>query len=313
MNIKLSIGTCCMTLLITMLLFSCKKNSGGNDVTPPPAAAEKVAVKFGVSDFTREITDFGRSMNTNTRAGSLKDYISFFYYMAYDNTGKLASSKIQTQDSLIFGSISDSLRPGSYTIVMIGAKNRPYIDGGGVATPTDPSLPLDRAYISFMPGDIVKGNEVFLKKFSININGDSIVPNVSLTRIVGKIELTIQDSTSFHHTTANLSMDSQAYYIGSGTIADPYVTVGGDPYVTSLSVGSLEAFVLNNKNPFDIRIKGYNASNQLLASKTITNVQIQWNKKLILKGKLFSPDIDPNFSIDASLNDWSADSTIINF
>ncbi len=313
MNIKFSIGACCITLFTAMLLFSCKKNSGNNDATPPPSSTEKVAVKFGVSDFTREVTDFGRSINTNARTGSLKDYISFFYYMAYDNTGKLASYKIQSKDSVIFGSISDSLRPGSYTIVMVGAKDQPYIDGGGVSYPTVPSFPLDRAFISFMPGDIVQGNEVFLKKFAININGDSIVPNVSLTRIVGKIELTIQDSASFHHTTANLSMDSQTYYIGSGTISDPYVTVGGDPFVTSLGVGSLEAFVLNNKKPFDIRIKGYNASNQLLASKTITNVQIQWNKKLILKGKLFSPDIDPHFSIDASLNDWSADSTIINF
>ncbi|SKA14943.1 hypothetical protein SAMN04488128_1021107 [Chitinophaga eiseniae] len=318
MKIKLSIPVCCITLCTVLLFFSCKKNSSKEDIVPQPPA-KKVAIKFQVGDFTQETTGFGRATsNTN-----LKDYISFFYYMAYDNKGNIVSKKMQTKDSLTFGSIRDSLASGAYTIVMMGSGNFVSVDGSGIDPITGfmPFLPLNEAYIVFLPGfnltpmGVITGHEIFYKKFTVDVGRDSIVSSVFLARIVGKVELNILDSTSFYRTEATLSMDSQDYYIAGDSIADPFIDVRGEPVFISHGVGRLETFVLNNKKTFDIKIKGFNASNQLVASKTITNMRIEWNKKLIMKGNLASPapPDGARVSADAGSNDWKTNSTIINF
>ncbi len=318
MKTKLSIPICCITLCTVLFLFSCKKNSSQDNIVTQPSD-KKIAVKFQVSGFTQETTGFGRA----TSNVNLKDYISFFYYMAYDDKGNIISKKMQTKDSLTFGSIRDSLAPGVYTIVMMGSGNFVSVDGSGIDPITGfmPFLPLNEAHIVFLPGisstpiGIIIGYETFYKKFTIDVSHDSIVPSVSLARIVGKVELNILDSASFYRTEATLSMDSRCYYIAGDSIAEPFIDVRGEPVFTSLGVGKLEAFVLNNKKSFDIKIKGFNASNQLVATKKITNMRIEWNKKLILKGNLASaaPLNDSRVSADAGSNDWKTNSTIISF
>jgi len=77
---------------------------------------------------------------------------------------------------------------------------------------------------------------------------------------------------------------------------------------------TLGFFVLNTIDPLIVNIRAYDADNNVIAAKKVSNVTCVKNKKIILKGKLFDGIITPpSQSFSITVNDTFLEPTTITF
>lgn len=313
-------------IALCLLFFACSKNE--KPTTPTPSDPKgKVAVTFSASGFTQETVDMPNSKAMLAATDSMGNYVRYFWYLAYDNKGKEVSRKFQKSSvGSAFGTVKDSLQPGGpYTIVMFASPfNVPFngsdtLGNAGYPDRKPPMWSLDSAFLSFNVVRWYWAKEVFLKKFTVNINTDTIVAARALDRIVGKVEVNILDATANQGIDVSLDKESGVYFFNTGKISAPYTDVDIPeqspiikPFVR-VSATKFERFILNNTTPLIATITAWDGSGHIMAQRKVQFTN-QWNKKVIITGKLFGPEIDPHFGFKVSLNtDWNADSTQIGF
>lgn len=300
-------------IALCLLFFACKKNNDTTEKPVTPNNPEKVAVTFGVANFKQETGSFPFNRVAalgDSSADSLKNYINYLGYIAYDSHGAQVSGKYQRADTTSdFGTIQDSLPPGGpYTIFIYGCTDEVEIDN---------IQSLDQAYLSyFITGTSIRSltKETFAKKFTININHDTIVPAIQLPRIVSKVEVNVLDALPSQNIRVYLQEESERYYLGTGKCDYPQPPGWGmiTTDFTKVSTTKYERFILNNIQPFNVYISCTDGAG-VTASKVV-NVKCEWNKKVILTGNLFGADIDTTIGFKVSVsNDWSTDSTNIPF
>lgn len=264
----------CIILCCSLIFVGCKKNNK-ND-----GGGKSYPVKFNVSLFAQTITPIilNSSQNqykTNTLGTlALSDIIDNLTYCVYDSNGKLLHRVQSTHASTDFGTIKDSLTPGSYTIAIIGAKT-------GIA--------VNDSYFTYNERE---WKDTFFKKFSITITNSNSTINVSLNRIVTQIELNIQDASS-PHTRLYVQIRGE---LSAYSILQDKPTGGGVDEEYSLVVKPNPVFTfINTVSQFNIDVHITEPNDDDF--RTIYNVTCQKDTRTIVSGNFFTAGGGNGFNI----------------
>jgi hypothetical protein len=343
-----------ITASCLFLLFSCKKDHV-ETVSPTPKNLKKYAVSFGVSTFSQTVTHLSlKPVNRQMSAAqqkattdSLAGTISNLVYLVYDAGGNEVSrirefantpgtglrfsidygfdSNMPYHYSGPFGTIQDSLAAGTYTVVIVGS-------APGIINVDDPlsinnrneevlSLefdPLSTANVQYTRGldDYPRTIDTFFKKFRVTIGSQNVDQEIALDRIVGKIEVNVEDALP-----ANVSYYKLFVYDDLGAFLfctetpfdqtfydiDPIQEAHPiDPSYLGKPNFKAEHLVLNTIQALTVEIDFYDAGDHLLSTRTINNVSVSKNKVTVLTGKAF--DKIPNAQFNILLNqNWDGD------
>jgi len=198
------------------------------------------------------------------------------------------------------------LPKGDYTVVVVGSQQFFGINSGYQAGVDEEyydskvDFPLSIAFMEYTRSLIPSYNvdDTFFKKFPLQVTDKNITQSLKLSRIVGKLELNIQDaekdlSITIHDDANRFSFDKEQ---STGSIFETLE----DVFVVDNSVSKISVYILQTSKPITITIKSGSASKTL-------EVSIYKNKRTIVTGKLFpKTELTGNFNV--SVNDtWGKD------
>jgi hypothetical protein len=285
--------------MATMIFFSCKK-----DHSKSGPAGKKYPVTFNVTNFMSKQGNFAIRHGANSLADTVNasGALDILYYAVY-NSGIGVHGVITKQDSSManFGTVTDSLPPGQYQVVFIGGK-KGLIDTYSGRTAAD-----NFSY----PGN--KWQDTFWDEFDITIGNDGISQNVTLKRIVGKLELDITDNIPANADSLVIKVDPEATSLmndGGQPMGPPFGTVTYSEKIPAGAIGhanfTMDRIIGNAVTPFTVTITCKDSGNQTIASATASNVTVQANTKTVLSGNLFATSpASQHFTIKADTT-WGA-------
>jgi hypothetical protein len=291
-----------------MFFFSCKK-----DHSTSIPAGKKYPVTFNVTNFKSTQSNFAIRHGVNSLADTVNasGAIDILYYAVYNN-GMGVHGRIVMQDSSManFGAVTDSLPPGQYQVVFIGGKKGLTEVYGGRTAADRFSYPDN------------KWQDTFWDEFNITIGNAGVSQNVTLARIVGKLELDITDNIPANADSIVLAVDTEATTLlndGAFPFPPPSGTVTYSQKIPAGAIGhanfKMDRIIGNTFNPFSVTITCKDASNAVIATTTVHSVSVQKNKKTILSGNLFSgPSPSNSQSFTAKVDTaWNSATNQINF
>ena len=277
------------TLLICIALSSaCKKSSNQASESP------KTDATFTVADFSQSVAPMAKSNSAVLDIGdTLRNYADHLIYRVYNSSGTLVSSKDQTSSSPAFGTITDRLEPGNYTIVFVASTE---------AIGYQYNLLSSALIFGHDPGfEQVNGvrvqrlsrawEDTFLKKINITFGTSPFVETVRLDRLVGALELNLEAGVPAEVSRIAISVeyDQNTYNVNTGVRSSTLIKTKEFIIADSDRGQPDKKFlmhVINVTRPQLITIKAFNAQNELITQKMINNVTFFQNKKTILTGNL---------------------------
>ena len=166
-----------------------------------PEKGKMYSVNISTSSFTEIITNSAikklsansGSVNSTSEIGV---YMKKLYYSVFDSTGKQIHFFQQDTTSLNFGSITDSLPKGRYTVqIATGKKGLIYDTKYSDYDITQPPISSARAQLSYDTGYGIRKpwEDTFLGKLQLTVNGN-INQNIVLSRVVGLLVSAILDT-----------------------------------------------------------------------------------------------------------------------
>lgn len=225
--------------------------------------------------------------------------------------------------------ITDSLAAGTYTVVLVGSTDDMGINLHDTSTSDDQYVtysPLSSAKVYQNDAiDILPWSQViFFGKKTVTVGNSNSTQSLSISRVVGQLEVNIEDAIPANVKTIAIAGvgNNAAFLFGQEISADP-IEGGSDESDIDFIFGNITAsdigktnyqvygYIMNVTTPMSIIIKAYDASNNLITSKTVNNVQFGKNKRTILSGRLFTPAAT-QFNITAN-QAWDPNVTIIHF
>jgi hypothetical protein len=296
--------------LLLCLVFACTKE---NDSAQPVKSEKKSMLKISVSDFIKKTQPIpGASGRLASKASASRDSsltgISDIYYCMFAEDGSVVSYIHQTSLETNFGTISDSIKPGTYWLTVAASP---------VPIATNPTwglliIPTNNNYISGAFPDI------FYKRQLITVAQDSV--NIAipiLERIMSRLEVNILDMTSSDSVSVFVRQENAIINLFSGT-SQMEATITGNLTIKSNSLGSFSDFIANNEpgNVIVVDIFYKNRTTQSWQTKSIVTA-MQKNTQTIISGNLFQlanlPDrVNTEFSIIINKN-WNATPNVIHF
>jgi len=297
-------------VLFCIVLASCKKDN--KKLTSP--SNKLVKVTFGVADFSEQHVGFATNSLKITNALIRNDATPIVYvpavqqplyneifYLVYDSNGKYVHQINQYQGNPGFGTINDQLSPGKYSIFIIGGQTY----GSGSSIKKELKLFNSLGYIPsqqffyYLPynGSTTPLNDTFYKSISLDLTDEGTNQNIVLNRIVGQLNIVIQDAipagiTKIH---INATPSSSIFMLSTGlavagTAADPEPYDADFPIASNL-IGTTNYGMSNILGtptiPTAVTITAMDSSGNIIAQKTISNVMIKANTQTILQGNLF--------------------------
>jgi hypothetical protein len=284
-----------LSAIAALFLFSCKKDQSASKLT-----GKKYKISFNLSNFTSGQKSFALRRGARTMAvGDTVDApvaLDLLYYIVYDNIGHAVKVPL-VQDSTMtnMGMITDSLPPGTYTFAFIGGKKGLTDNNYGF---------IAEAGFGY-PGS--KWQDTFWDYFSLTVDNTNISKNVTLKRVVGKLELLILDNIPANADSMIMTINPEAQYMWND-IGQPQGMPGQTvTYSMAIPAGAkghpnfwMCRLIGNTAIPFTVDITCKDGSNQAIAHATATNVTVQANTRTILSGNLFSTSpATQNFTIKA--------------
>lgn len=315
-----------LKLVCFLILFgniACSKNSSNDFST-----SKKYPVNFSISSFKEEISDINNNLTQSSAATitsdslkSLFKYINYWVVLKNGSTKTLYHSIMQNNTNDSFGTFVDSLPYGSYSVYFAAL-------GPNIVSP-ELNLPLEsdaRGFDTYQPGiyfsnDVGTGiydfwiSDCFVSNGDdINVTGDPINENIEMKRIVGLLDVKIEDAASNPGVEFRVEIskfgDHYSFYGDSTTI----LAAENSAELEQASNGEYIAYQPITDKPFDVTI--YATIGSSIQSKVIKNVICYKNSKTILTGNFFSTgtqvDLTPSFVLQIDPT-WSPDSTAINF
>jgi hypothetical protein len=287
-------------LLLACVLFACKKDT--NSVESPASDAKK-PVTFSVQNFLVTQQD----MSANGRVETLPQIANIYYY-AYRSDGKNASTKQQSYGTPNFGVITDSLAPGTYTIVLAASsKSLNYFY----------TMNVDLPYAYLTEGTTANMGDFFWKKFQITIsdNGNPPTMDVSLNRIVGLLQANLKDAlpaSDPNGAAINVTVKYPVSAIEFATEAPFHIH--SEENIARINQTTWEYYILGTSQALTVTINWKDKTTGAAMSKTIPNLVVSANKKTIINGYLYGvPDnLGGSDYIVRYNSDWSTDSTVVN-
>jgi hypothetical protein len=282
---------------LSVMLCSCHKDRNAN-VGPANKATYNVKFNVGFTESTAPfITNNLKLRLASTGTDTLASHINIVYYMLYDSTGTAIRRITQTSSDTSFGTISDKIAAGTYTVAIIagdGTLAEVNLETDGTILPMHDYF----GYVTTGTTNFAPWKDTFLKKFNITVNGTTSNYNVSLDRIVAQLQVNVQDSIPSG--AANLSVkvkqDFSNFYIQGNVPTSP---VSPTFKLTNLVPGAtntlITADVINTTTPFSVEITCTNAAGTVTyADKTVTNVTCVQNQVTLLTGTLFGGTVTGN-------------------
>jgi hypothetical protein len=288
------------SLMACLLLFSCKKEHSAA-IKP---VQKTYQVNFTVSGSGQQLTGSTGKQQVNSLKTdaqiSIAGYMDILYYYVLNSSGTVVHILQQDSTQTNFGTISDNLPAGSYTIIMVAGKKGLVYNN---ATPTGENT----AFLIYY--DLVNGvtpwEDTFYTKFSLTVTNSNINQSVTLSRVVGELETKILDTIP---TTANslvISVNNEDFEI---IVPDwkPYnAKVFTDSIVLAPAAKGKANFTVDNIigntfAPFTVTIKCYDNTNKLIGNVVVNGVTCQQNTRTILSGKLFGSGT----GINVGLGGW---------
>jgi len=304
-----------LLLLASAVIFitSCKKD---NSTTKP--SAKKYNVTFNVTNFSTKQSAFALKRHTGPSSAdalpSLNTYFDVLYYVVW-NTEKSAIEEV-VQDSTMsnMGTITDALPAGDYRISIVAGKK---------------GLVIDDNY--FGNNDFGYGGnswqDTFWTSFQLTVGSSDISQNVTLNRVVGKLEVTLLDNIPANAANITISTDQEAYGLDlwqgyfftdppesvSFTVAIPDSAKGKPNFTIDRLIGNCgNNPIYSGLSPLNIVCTA--ADNSVIASTTVQNVYCQQNQKTIVSGDLFSSLASSTQSFKVQVDTaWSSGVTQVGF
>jgi len=270
-----------LSAIASMFLFSCKKEHSTS--TP---AGKKYPVTFSVTNFKSNQSSFALRHGASSLADTVNasGAIDILYYAVY-TSGMGVHGRILKQDSSManFGTVIDSLPAGQYQVVFVGGKNG-LVETYGGRTATD----------NFSYGS-TKWQDTFWDEFNLTIGTNGVSQNVTLARVVGKLELDITDNIPANADSLVITVDPEATNIandGGQTSGPPSGIVTYSEKIPAGAIGqanfTMDRIIGNVEIPATVTITCKDASNAIIATTTVNNVRMHVNEKTVLSGNLFS-------------------------
>lgn len=293
-------------MLFVIVLSACKKD----DQKKKEVDAQLHQVTFHVPGFSQQLTVFDVNKSSkktySAATDTLKAHAGVIYCIIYDATGKIINSIKQDSTNSNFGTIVSNLPAGNYTAgIAAGHANLRLVGNFLLQT-----VSQDSRNVSFQI-------DAFYKKIPITVTNADVTYPVTLSRIVGQLQINIADALPANAT--NLTFRIKDYYgyrfdtfNGVPTVA-LLRTLQSDPYYTySQQINSsewgttnhkLNLFILNTTTPFTVSLSC--AGSEVV----IPNVTCQQNQLTILTGNLFGGNsgTGSNVAVDTT---WHATTTV---
>ncbi|HZX58055.1 MAG TPA: FimB/Mfa2 family fimbrial subunit, partial [Mucilaginibacter sp.] len=176
-------------VLSVLFFYSCKKDHSAG--TAP--SSKTYPVNFTVSGASQITGSTGKlqinGLKTDAQT-SLAGYMDILYYYVLDANGNVVHALREDSTQTNFGTISDQLPAGTYTVVMVaGKKGLIYNNGNSVGAAKGSFLIYYDLTSGFQPW-----LDTFYTKFSLTVTNVPISQNVALSRRVGQIEVEVQDT-----------------------------------------------------------------------------------------------------------------------
>ncbi|WP_321298241.1 DUF4625 domain-containing protein [Marinifilum fragile] len=269
-------------LIVATTLFSCSKNSN-DDIKPEGKLYD---VSFNVSGFNKDVTNFKSS-------NSLSDKTKYLHYFIYKGSNLVSRKQFEHTDAN-FGTIQDKFTEGEYTVVFIGM-NFPI---------TEENMDGEEYYEATEALD-----DTFYKSIELNIPNDDTEISVELERIVGKIEVIFTDAMPQEVDRIEYSILGRkcgiqilnAYPEQDIQITAPAIKVTDDEKGKENYQLDIYSFAQYHPERCEVTIKCLAENDEIIAIKTIKEIEVFRNKITRISGKMFDEvKTGNNFNITIS-------------
>ncbi|NQX54179.1 FimB/Mfa2 family fimbrial subunit [Pedobacter panaciterrae] len=287
---------------ITFILLSsaCSKKAGQE--VPEP---NKTTYKVGLSvENGKTGLDGGTETTLVTPIENLVNQLTFIIFNF--DTGNEYYRSTQTSNLPGMGEIYFDLPVGNYIFIAVGSKSLFGINKYYRDNEVPILLPLAEANMQYwqpnptMADKHYKTDDTFYAKSSvISIDGNQTI-NLTMQRVVGKLEVLVEDVPEF---TVDVNFEATGFTLKDqktfGRIDD------NAGYEVSNANGPISIYILSTERPILIEISGGGVRKTL-------SVPIYRNKRTIVKGKLLVPSTSTSFKV--TINDkWLVDTTVVHF
>jgi len=256
-----------------IFFFGCKKEEETQSL-----AKAKTPVAFTLSEFTQSAGTISKARSgVFDAASSLKSHVDFLYYHVYDNSGALVKSKVQNSADSAFGSLSDSLNQGVYTIIFSASKK--------ALSFTEANILNAECSVS----DLSCWDETFLQKLIIVVGSSPINKEIALKRVVAGLKLNIQPDLPSNIGSIKITTESEhsSYKLNAGT--SRLVTTRDKELLIFSNEPPPEYMlmhILNTSDSHRVTISAYDRFGLLAIQKVIENVRFYPNKQTVFTGDL---------------------------
>ena len=276
----MKIKNCGAVIALVVFAASCSKESNENDVQNDilvPVAVHVEGFSVSTEDFPVTRTD----PQTPASYSGVNSITLAFYTANGTEQYKYTQLKDDNTTYTTFGNFSCSLPMGSYTMVV-------------VACHISESSPFELTSLTSASYSGEHAFETFLAKETVNINSTSAVDiSTTLQRIVSKLQIVSTDGKASDVTNIRMifSGGSKSFNptTGLATSNTGFTnTVGSSVAIGSptSSIGYL--YLATDEQTMDVTIQTLDQTENVLFSKTVTNVPFKRNRVTILTGAMYT-------------------------
>jgi len=244
-----------------------------------------------------------KSASVFNSVDSLLNNFGVLNYLVFDATGKFVHQKKQLKGDETFGQISDELKVGQYTVILLSTTGEITM-GANITT-----LAATKVVSTATSGDI------FYKKVSVNVTPQGVTESLFLDRMIGCVQVRIEDRVTDNIARIELQVENETPYFNINTGEVYSDTKEGRSVSASVNDSNRDSFTLglllmNNQVPIIANLRFLDASNKMIMTKrlpAITNVRAQ---RVSVEGKI-SEFMSVGFTI--GYNDAWSDTIIVRF
>ena len=287
-------------ILLAIGSVGCKKDKKSDSTTP---SNKTYHVVFNVSQPQTSGSNnlSNNSLKTNA-AEPVANGASKLFYLVYNSRNLLVHKLVQDANVGNFGTVEDELPAGTYTVYICAGQNGLDLD---LSTDFGASPHFSYPLLS-TPATAPVWGDTFFKKLTVNVSNTDINQSVTLERIVGQLQINIEDALPANASKFVVKIVSESRYFEflnnkkTGPVAYnitnlvPAAAAGTANYKITTLIGNTEL-------PLSINLICYDAANKSLADITISNVSCSNNVKTVVSGKLFESGTGFNIGLN---NTW---------
>ena len=263
---------------------------GGDGVVP---------VRVCVSDFSMSVDEFQKNGTQTRAAQDVADYkgvgaITLAFYSETTEVLKTTQMRNDASTYTTFGEFECNLPIGTYTMVVVA---RGYTAGDEFTLISA----TEAGYTSERP------RETFCKTQTVSVTSSGASFNVTLERVIAKLEIHSTDPLSASVATmrTTYAAGSKSFNPGTGlATSDAGFSLTNSPSKMgdgTLGIGSY-LFLSANEQKVNVTIQALDASSNVLFTKTVTDVPFKRNRITTLSGAIFTASASAaSFQVEA---DW---------